>query len=210
MSGTIRPSSSMCAFHSANDRLELGRVVAALLEPNRVLRVERDAVLVPRDVPGDRHDDLGVDAREDDDRDRGLAERLADPADGAPVLRRVEEIGRLDHRELLLGQAAQDRLGRDRALEPARRGFSERPRARSLPPPALVGTVGTVGAPSRIQPCSSAVSWQSGQTSTYSVPPFGEKRIARSPISSVRSQIAHERSTVTRVIARHGAISVAR
>jgi len=31
------------------------------------------------------------------------------------------------------------------------------------------------------------------------MPPFGEKRIARSPMSSVRSQIAHDRSTVTLV-----------
>src|SRR6266850_1565812 len=60
-------------------------------------------------------------------------------------------------------------------------------------------TIGEVGAPSRTQPYSTAASAQSGQTSTKLFPPFGEKRIAFSPIRSVRSQIAHERSTVARV-----------
>src|SRR5689334_15652321 len=36
-------------------------------------------------------------------------------------------------------------------------------------------TVGVVGAPSRNQPCSTAVSAHSGQTSTYSPPTVGEK-----------------------------------
>ena len=65
--------------------------------------------------------------------------------------------------------------------------------------PALGRHGGVVGAPSRTQPFSTAKSEQSGQTSTKSAPPFGEYRIERSPINSVRSQIAHDRSTVTRV-----------
>src|SRR5437764_1848280 len=72
----------------------------------------------------------------------------------------------------------------------------------SQPPPRRLRsgeTIGVVGAPSRSQPYSTAASAQSGQTSTKSLPPFGENRIAFSPIRSVRSQIAHERSTVTRV-----------
>ena len=50
-------------------------------------------------------------------------------------------------------------------------------------------TVGLVGLPSFSQPCSAAMSWQSGQTSTNSCP-SGEYRVVRSPTSRVRSQIA--------------------
>src|ERR687895_1102211 len=49
---------------------------------------------------------------------------------------------------------------------------------------------GVVGLPSFPQPCCRAVSWHSEHTSTK-WRPSGEKRIARSPTSSVRSQIAH-------------------
>ncbi len=56
-----------------------------------------------------------------------------------------------------------------------------------------------VGLPSFTQPCSSAISVQSGQTSTSSSSPCGAKRVTRSPISSDRSQIAQERATVVRV-----------
>ena len=62
------------------------------------------------------------------------------------------------------------------------------------------GIVGAVGLPSFTQPWSSAISWQRGQTSTNSPSPSGENRVARSPISSVRSQIAHERATALRVM----------
>src|SRR5262249_51223535 len=55
--------------------------------------------------------------------------------------------------------------------------------------------VGTIGLPSRIQPCASAVSWQSGQTSTNPSESSGAKRTARSPTSSDRSQIAQTRVT---------------
>jgi hypothetical protein len=61
------------------------------------------------------------------------------------------------------------------------------------------GTVGVVGLPSFTQPYSTAWSWQSGQTSTKSEP-FGAKRIARSPRSRERSQIAHVRVAVELVM----------
>src|SRR5919204_4736938 len=57
-----------------------------------------------------------------------------------------------------------------------------------------VETVGVVGLPSRNQPYSSAMSWQSGQTSTK-FSPSGEKRVDRSPRSRVRSQTAQLRVT---------------
>ena len=70
------------------------------------------------------------------------------------------------------------------------------PRRRRRREPA---TVGVVGAPSLSQPCSTATSWHSGHTSTSSAPSSGEKRTARSPSSSVRSQTAHVRVVETLV-----------
>src|SRR3954454_2043998 len=93
------------------------------------------------------------------------------------------------------------RIGSETIASSAVRGRVPRSVA-SQPPPRRFRsgeTIGVVGAPSRTQPYSTAASAHSGQTSTKSFPPFGEKRIAFSPIRSVRSQIAHERSTVTRV-----------
>ena len=55
-------------------------------------------------------------------------------------------------------------------------------------------SAGETAWPSRTQPWSSATSLQSGHTSTNSWP-SGEKRSVCSPISSVRSQIAHVRVT---------------
>src|SRR2546421_5868625 len=52
---------------------------------------EADAVLVPRDVPGDRDHELAVHARERHDARPRLAEALRDPTDG--------EIGRASCRE---------------------------------------------------------------------------------------------------------------
>ena len=62
-----------------------------------------------------------------------------------------------------------------------------------------VETVGVVGLPSFSQPYSSAMSWQSGQTSTK-FSPSGVNLVARSPISRVRSQTAQLRATDNRVI----------
>ena len=56
-----------------------------------------------------------------------------------------------------------------------------------------------VGLPSFTQPCSTAISVQSGQTSTSSEPPWGEKRVTRSPIRSERSQIPQTRLTLALV-----------
>src|SRR5206468_3160081 len=115
---------------------ELGRIVAPLFEAHRIVRLRRDAVLVPGDVPGDGDHDLRIDAREDDDRDTRSAERLRDPADRAAVLGRVEEIGGLDHRELLLGEAPEDRVRRDRLLHrPWPRAHDRAEDAAAAPPP---------------------------------------------------------------------------
>src|SRR5581483_7628605 len=76
--------------------------------------------------------------------------------------------------------------------ERPRKSVSPRRRRRRSPP-----IVGWVGDPSLIQPCSTAVSWQSGQTCTSSAPSSGAKRTERSPRSSVRSQTAHCRSVDT-------------
>jgi hypothetical protein len=62
-----------------------------------------------------------------------------------------------------------------------------------------VETVGVDGLPSFSQPYSSAMSWQSGQTSTK-FSPSGVNLVARSPISRVRSQTAQLRATESRVI----------
>src|SRR5436190_17778326 len=97
-------------------RLELGQLVAPLREPDRLRGLGQDAVLVPRDVPGDGDDDLAVHAREQHDARVWLAEALADSAHRTAVRARVEELGRLDHRALLVGEPAQDRLGRKRVV----------------------------------------------------------------------------------------------
>src|SRR5205807_1042893 len=57
-----------------------------------------------------------VDAGKRMNRDVGESQALRDAADRAAVLGGVEAVGRLDHRELGLGQAAQERLARDRRV----------------------------------------------------------------------------------------------
>src|SRR5438309_4662559 len=84
--------------------IELPELVAALLEPDRLGELWRDAVLVPGDVPGDRDHDLPADARERADARLRLAETLRDPRDRAAEIGLVEEIGRLDDLALGLGQ----------------------------------------------------------------------------------------------------------
>src|ERR671935_3315860 len=98
-------------------RIELADLVPALGEPDGLRRVGRDAVLVPGDVPGDGHDELAADSRERDHAGARLAEALGDSADRAPVVARVEDVGRLDDGELAFGEAAQGRLGRDRLVD---------------------------------------------------------------------------------------------
>ena len=155
--GTIRPSSVHVRVPLRERALELARVVPALLEPDRVVRVRARRGTGTRRCPRRRsRRPRRSPPRARSTETAGLPERLADPADRAPVLRRVEQIGRLDDRELLLGQPAQDRLRRDRlgstraascraasrAAAAARR--RRRVRARSA----------WSGAPSRIQPYS--------------------------------------------------------
>src|SRR5919199_5312261 len=76
---------------------------------------------------------------------------------------------------------------------------SNRPESDSFRRGRSVETVGVVGLPSFSQPESIARSWQSGHTSTK-FSPSGEKRVALSPISRVRSQTAHLRAAAWRVI----------
>ena len=72
------------------------------------------------------------------------------------------------------------------------------------------GIVGVVGEPSLTQPYSAAASWQSGHTSTYLPPPFGEKLTVRSPIRSVRSHTAHCLSVLTFVTLTRARVAVRR
>ena len=196
MSGIRRPSSARCAFQPVKLSSSSVQVVTALGEPNRLRRVGSDPVLVPGDLPHDRHDHLAADPRERNDRCLRRAEALGDAGDRAAVRARVEEIGRLDDRELGLREAAQDRLVGDRSLL---RPLASEERAPEASPAANGDeSAGIVGLPSRIQPCSRAISWQSGQTSTYSRP-SGEKRTGCSPVRSERSQIAQVRVMATRV-----------
>src|SRR5262245_23299848 len=81
-------------------RLELAELVAWLLQPHGLRRVECDAVLVPGEIPGDRDHDLGVDSRQRDDAGSRVAEALGDPGDRSPERARVEQICCLDDREL--------------------------------------------------------------------------------------------------------------
>src|SRR5829696_1536937 len=88
--------------------------------------------------------------------------------------------------------------GSSRFGENRRRRLGPRLRRRSA------ATVGVDGVPSLSQPYSSAMSLHSGQTSTSSSPGSGANRVARSPISNVRSQIAHTRTTAFRVMCMAG------
>ena len=116
ISGISRPSSARCAFQPVKLSSSSCQVLAALGEPNRLRRVGSDPVLVPGDLPRDRHDHLAADPRERDDRRLRRAEALGDAGDRAAVSARVEEIGRFDDGELGLREAAQDRLVGDRSI----------------------------------------------------------------------------------------------
>src|SRR5438270_659406 len=120
-------------------RFELVQLVPAAFEANRLARVRRDAVLVPREVPGDRHGQLAGDAGQRNDARPRLAEALRDSSDGAPVRARVEEVCGLEHGNLVVGEATQDRLGRgDRLAVRARE-------AEELAEPAATTAAGTGG-----------------------------------------------------------------
>src|SRR5581483_10085280 len=94
-------------------RLELVGIVPALREPHRLRRVERDPVLVPRDVPGEGDHDVAVDAGERDDADPGLTEASGDALDRPPVGALVEEVCGLDRRLIPLGHPPEDGLAGD-------------------------------------------------------------------------------------------------
>ena len=110
---------------------------------------------------------LGVDAGERCDRRLRLAERLGDAGDRPPELGRVEELGRLDERDLVVAEAAQDRLADDRLRPPPRghRGSTATAIAGAAGA-AATWSIGETDTPSLTQPWSIAASVQSGQTST--------------------------------------------
>src|SRR3954452_4902095 len=112
--------------------LELGELLAALREPYGLRRVRRHAVLVPGEVPRDRHDELVVHPGEVDDARLGRAEASREALDRAPIGARVEEVRRLDDAELRLGEATQERLGHDG------RGVGDAPRREEPGEPAAL------------------------------------------------------------------------
>src|SRR5262249_48713884 len=135
--------------------VELAELVAAPLEPHGLARVGADAVLVPRELPGDGHGQLAGGAGERDDARARLAEALRDAADGAAIGAAVEEVGGLEQRDLGLGELAEDRLlpweralvGGARETEelaevalaaPAAAALQRRCRRRAFPDPACL------------------------------------------------------------------------
>ena len=198
MSGISRPSSARPAFQSWKLRLELVEVVAALGKPHRLGRLGADPVLVPGDLPGDRDDHLAADARERHDRDLRLAEALRDPGDRPPIGARVEEVGGLDEVELLLGETPQDRLGRNgwrlgRALAAEEAGPRQLRAGEGLW--GRSASSGFPPAPSRARGPRPGTADRRRRSRRRS----GEKRTVCSPMSSVRSQIAHVRVAADRV-----------
>src|SRR5581483_1122571 len=96
--------------------LELVELVPAPFEPHWLRRLRADAVLVPGEVPRDGDRQLAGGPRERHDARTRLAEALRDPADGAAIGGAVEEVGRLEQRELVGGEPAEDRLRRRERL----------------------------------------------------------------------------------------------
>ena len=139
MLGIIRPSSVTVAFQCW--KLASRSAMSCPRSATRTgwRRLGRDAVLVPGDVPGERQHHLGVDARERRDRGLRLPERLGDAGDRAAELGRVEELGRLDERDLVVAEPAQDRLADDRLrllLASSEQRLPERPLAAPARPAA--------------------------------------------------------------------------
>src|SRR5918999_946759 len=98
-------------------RVELGELMTTLREPDGLRRVEGDAVLVPREIPGDRDHGLLVRAGERDDAGPRAAEALRDSAHRSPKARRVEQVGSLYDCELVTREPAQNRpVGNGRRL----------------------------------------------------------------------------------------------
>src|SRR5581483_5772127 len=89
--------------------VEVVRLEAALLEAH-LRGAERDAVLVPGDLPADRDHDFGVRPGERHDADRRPAQAAREPFDRAAVRAEVEESGGLDDLLLAAREIAQDRL----------------------------------------------------------------------------------------------------
>ena len=175
----MRPSGVSFAFQLVNIDSSSRGSWPALGQAHGLGRVRGDAVLVPGDVPGDAEDDLAVRPESGTIDAFGAPRLLAIPA---IVRRKALSLKRSAASTIASsgsGQPAQDRLVHDRldrGLRDSPSSVATRPRRlrrRSL-------TTGVVGLPSFTQPCSSAMSWQSGQTSTK-FSPSAEYRTERSP-----------------------------
>ena len=166
MSGTSRPSSSRCAFHCPNEHSSSPSSWPALREPDRLRRVEADAVLVPRDVPGDRDHELRFTPESGDDAtpaaDRGSS-RSRRPSAGTGSTLKSSAASTIASS----GSDSRRRIGsrRDRRLGRWTPRLEDRAEAAPAAAPRS-GIVGVVGLPSLSQPYSTACSWQSGHTST--------------------------------------------
>ena len=178
MSGTIRPSSTMCAFHSVNEPSSspgscprsASRTGCAESGVTRYWYQEISQATVI--------DDSALTPESGTIETLRRAEALRDPADRAPELRGVEVVGRLDDRELRLGEPAQDRLARDRRLGRARATPSSAASEKRLRRRRSAAIVGVVGEPSLIQPYSTrGLLAERADVDVRRSPPFGENRI---------------------------------
>ena len=93
--------------------VDLVQLEAALREAYCLRPVGIDAVLVPGEIPGDRDDDLAVDARERNDADARLTEGAPQARRGASEVARVEGVDRLDDGKLDVAGTAQSWLASD-------------------------------------------------------------------------------------------------
>src|SRR3954454_5666374 len=198
MSGTSRPSSSMCAFHDVNE-LSSSDGSCPLLSSRTGLSDSGETRYRYQEIS-----QATVITTSELTPDSTTTETCGDPSDLPipPTVRRYcDELKRSAAPTIACSWSERRRrIGSATIVSSAVRGRVPRIVA-SHPPLRRLrsgGTVGVVGAPSRSQPCSTAASAHRGHTSTNPPPRAGEKRIAFSPIRSVRSQIAHERSTATR------------
>ena len=198
-SGTRRPLSSNGAFQRANVVSTSSRSCPRSAIRTGCAASGVTAVLVPGDVPGEGEHGLLVHARERHDRRPSARPRLfATPATVRRKRGLVEEVGRLDERQLVVGEATQDRLGDDRL------GLLVARAEQRLPERLLTfrGAGGAAAQRDRVplaHPAAVERDLAAERAHVDELVPSGEKRSVCSPIRSVRSQIAHVRVTLALV-----------